>query len=164
MTSQAWAISCDATALPSSGRIGLGALLQAPDGTRHFLSQEASARGCNNEAEARALIVALEAALSMGAREVMVQCDSDVVVRQVVGAARTKIQRLASLFQRARELLECFERAELRLVPRARNVDADALARAAVGLAPKQARSLRRRCARGQRVYSSPSASMPSSS
>ena len=140
-----WAISCDATALPSTGRIGLGALLVAPDGTRHTLSQEAAERGDNNEAEARALIAALEVALSLGAREISVQCDSDVVVQQVAGSERTKIERLASLFERARDLLGRFERAELRLVPRARNTDADVLARAALGLGPKQTRVRRRR-------------------
>lgn len=138
-------ISCDATALPQTGRIGVGALLVAPDGTRHTLSLEAAERGCNNEAEARALIVALETALDLGARDVSIQCDSDVVVQQVAGAARTKIERLASLFEHARALLARFERAELRLVPRARNRDADTLARAALGLGPKEARVRRRR-------------------
>jgi ribonuclease HI len=44
------------------------------------------------------------------------------------------ITRLAALFDEARALLSSFEQASLRWIPRHRNVEADALARAAMGL------------------------------
>jgi ribonuclease HI len=132
-----WKLSCDGTALPNPGRIGVGALLVGPDGARHTVSRDTGLRGCNNEAEARALIAGLQAAAQLGARIVAITCDSDVVVQQVAGAARTRIPRLALLFAEARALLGQFARAELRLVPRARNAEADALARGAFGLPPK---------------------------
>ncbi|MDP1566066.1 MAG: ribonuclease H, partial [Polaromonas sp.] len=49
-----WIIYADGSAVPNPGRMGLGAVLVAPDGTRHVLSMATDARGCNNEAEARA--------------------------------------------------------------------------------------------------------------
>ena len=111
-------------------------MLLAPDGSVHTLSRE-HGRGCNNEAEAHALIAALTAALELGARQLVIHCDSDVVVQHVVGSKRTTVARLAPLFERARALVACFARVQLELVPRHRNVDADVLARAAVGLPPK---------------------------
>jgi ribonuclease HI len=117
--------------------VGIGAVIVSPEGERHEVSRAGAARACNNQAEAQALIAALVEALALGARDVVIHTDSDVVVQQVAGSARTSIARLAGLFAQARALMDRFERVELRLVPRHRNTDADALARAAVGLAPK---------------------------
>lgn len=48
-------IHTDGSTLPNPGRMGLGAVWTAPDGTRHTLSQLAPCVGCNNEAALRAL-------------------------------------------------------------------------------------------------------------
>ena len=132
-----WRLSCDGTAVPNPGRIGLGAVLVSPDGERRELSQAGPRLGCNNEAEAHALLLALRTALDLDVRTAVITCDSNVVVQQVAGSARTAIARLAPLFEEARALMARFERVELLLVPRRKNGEADALARAAVGLAPK---------------------------
>lgn len=58
----AWVIHCDGSAIPNPGRMGLGAVLVAPDGTRHALSQATHTTGCNNEAELGALVMALNEA------------------------------------------------------------------------------------------------------
>jgi ribonuclease HI len=140
MDAATWHLSCDGTAVPNPGVIGVGAVLVAPDGTRHTVSRKSEHTGCNNEAEIRALIAALEHAHSLGARNLHVQCDSDVVVQHVVGGKHTEVARLAPLFAEARAWWGRMERAELVLVPRRHNADADALARAAVGLLPKVTR------------------------
>ena len=143
----AWVIHCDGSAVPNPGRMGLGAVLMAPDGTRHTLSQATCTRGCNNEAELLALMAALQKARTAGATILLVYCDNSILVAQL-GATRHKaINRLAELFDKARVLLASFEQISLRLIPRHRNSQADALARAALGLAPKEAaRPIRRRC------------------
>jgi ribonuclease HI len=49
------------------------------------------------------------------------------------------VARLAALFDEARALMGRFERASVHWLPRHRNAEADALARAALGLGPKPA-------------------------
>jgi ribonuclease HI len=48
------------------------------------------------------------------------------------------IARLVSLFEEARALLKSFDHASLQWIPRHRNVEADALARSALGIPPKR--------------------------
>jgi ribonuclease HI len=132
-----WQIHCDGTALPNPGRIGIGAVLRAPDGTRHELSEAPGLNGCNNEAEALALIVALKRAKTLGAHALCIRCDSIVLVEQTTGTTRTKIARLAKLFEECRSLLAAFDTIDFRWTSRQLNQEADALARSALGLAAK---------------------------
>jgi ribonuclease HI len=132
-----WTIYCDGSAVPNPGRMGLGAVLTAPDGTRHPLSLPADGRGCNNEAELRALMAALQYAKQHGATALVIHCDNSVVVEQLAGTAVEPFLRLAPLFEEVRAELRSFASARLLWIPRHRNREADALARAAVGLTPK---------------------------
>ncbi|MDM0029984.1 ribonuclease HI family protein [Variovorax saccharolyticus] len=130
-----WFAYCDGSAVPNPGRIGLGAVFTEPDGTRHTLSQAAHENGCNNEAELRALLATLQELKSRGADTLVIHCDNSVVVEQVGCSTAKPIPRLASLFEEARTLLNSFDQATLMWIPRHRNREADALARAALGLA-----------------------------
>jgi ribonuclease HI len=132
-----WTIHCDGSAVPNPGRMGLGAVLTAPDSTRHELSLAADGRGCNNEAELRALMAALRHAKQGGATALVIHCDNSVVVEQLTGTALEPFVRLAPLFDEVRAELRSFASARLVWIPRHRNREADALARAAVGLMPK---------------------------
>ena len=70
---------------------------------------------------------------------VQVLSDSSVLVEQLGAQAVAPIARLAPLFDEARRVLQRFAQVDLQWVPRHRNGAADALARAALGLAPKVA-------------------------
>ena len=132
-----WLVHCDGSAIPNPGRMGLGAVLVAPDGTRHLLSQKAAGLGCNNEAELRALMAALRELQARGATVLQVACDNSLVVEQLGGAEARPVARLADLFEEARALLRAFEQVRLAWVPHHRNGEADALARAALGMPPR---------------------------
>lgn len=139
---ESWTIHCDGSAVPNPGRMGLGAVIVAPDGLRHDLSQAAREIGCNNEAELRALMAALLMAQTEGAdaaAQLQVFCDSRVVVDQLAARAEgtpaiRPIARLAALFAAARLLMRQFAAVDLRWIPQHRNAEADALARAALGI------------------------------
>lgn len=130
-----WLIYCDGSALPNPGRMGLGAVWTTPDGARHTLSQVAPGYGCNNEAEVRALMAALRALKLQAADDLRVHCDNSIVVEQVGSSTAKPIARLAALFDEARALFHTFEQARLVWIPQHRNAEADALARAALGMA-----------------------------
>lgn len=138
MNSEPWVIYCDGSAVPNPGRMGLGAVVTGPDGSRHPLSIAAEGRGCNNEAELRALMSAMQYASQQGATALLVHCDNSVVVEQLAGTATEPFLRLAPLFEEVRALLRSFASVRLVWIPRHRNREADALARAAVGLVPKK--------------------------
>jgi ribonuclease HI len=137
----AWTVHCDGSAVPNPGRMGLGAVLVAPDGKRHTLSVATHLVGCNNEAELRALMAALQAARAHGAAAVGVHTDNSILVAQLGGgdaaSAVQPIARLAPLFDAARDLLGGFADVRLQWIPGHRNGEADALARAALGLPPR---------------------------
>lgn len=135
-----WRIHCDGSAVPNPGRMGLGAVLVAPDGTRHTLSIAPPERGCNNEAELRALMAALHEARARGAMALRIHTDNSILVAQLGSPGAPPIARLAALFDEARALLAGFDSVSLEWVPRHRNAEADALARAALGMAPKPGR------------------------
>ena len=122
-----WTIYCDGSAMPNPGRMGIGAVVSEPDGTRHELSVATHTIGCNNEAELKALTHALEHAKAHGATDVCAYSDNSVLVEQL-GARNADssnvvkpIARLATLFDDARTLLESFEHARIEWIPRHRN-------------------------------------------
>jgi ribonuclease HI len=91
-------------------------------------------RATNNEAEYRALIAALEAARELGAEEVEVLTDSELLQRQLLGRYRVRAPNLKPLFAEARRALGSFPRWSVRHVPREENREADRLANLALDL------------------------------
>ena len=121
--------------------MGVGAVLVAPDGSRYALSQTLPGTGCNNEAELRAVTLALETLKARGADTVRIYSDNSIVAVQLADVERPPakpIARLDGLFDDARALAATFRRVETVWIPRSRNAEADALARAALGVGPKQ--------------------------
>lgn len=135
--SECWHGWFDGSALPNPGRIGIGIVLQAPDGSVCECSLLAGTSGCNNEAELHALCALLEMARERGLRRLLVHGDSDVAVRYVSGVEVTGIERLGRLISRAQQLLAGFDEITLRWIPRHRNSAADELSRRALGLPAK---------------------------
>ena len=129
-----WTVHCDGSAVPNPGRMGIGVVMTDPSGRRHALSKATNAVGCNNEAEVRAVMAALHELKALQATSLQMYSDNSVLVEQLTKVGCKPIVRLAALFDEARSLLASFERAQLQWIPRHRNAEADALARAALGL------------------------------
>jgi ribonuclease HI len=89
----------------------------------------------NNVAEYRALLLGLERARALGAGEVDVVNDSELVAHQVNGRYRVKHPDLKPLHAEALAALGGFERWTVRNVPRAENAQADALVNRALDAA-----------------------------
>ena len=87
LASAAWVIHCDGSAWPNPGRMGLGAVLTGPDGTvQHQISEATTFTGCNNEAELRALMLALQWLAQQGiasSTPVHVFSDNSVLLEQL---------------------------------------------------------------------------------
>ncbi len=89
----------------------------------------------NNVAEYRALLLGLERARALGATEVEVVNDSELVAKQVRGLYKVKHAAMRPLHSQAMAALGEFESWSIRSVPRAQNADADALVNAALDAA-----------------------------
>ena len=80
----------------------------------------------NNYAEYMGVILALEKAQALGAREVELVLDSKLVVEQLSGRWKVKHPAIKPLVDRAHRILSEFDRWSIRHEPRANNRAADA--------------------------------------
>jgi len=81
----------------------------------------------NNVAEYTALVKALEAAAKLGARQVTVFSDSELLVRQIGGRYKVKSDLIRPLFDEAQTLMGRFEACNVLHVRREKNQEADRL-------------------------------------
>ena len=81
----------------------------------------------NNVAEYRAFLLGLELARELGAEEVEVVNDSELIARQIGGEYKVKHAGLKPLFAQAMGELRGFHKWAVRSVPRERNTRADEL-------------------------------------
>lgn len=122
--------------MPNPGRMAIGAVLTGPDGSQHTIGQVLHGRGCNNEAELRALQAGLLRAQELGASSLRIYTDSQWVIEQltprtVPGVHVRPTLRLAPWLEVVQPLVHSFEQVQWRWIPRHLNTEADALARQA---------------------------------
>ena len=129
MDSQLWTVYIDGSATPNPGRMRIGGIAHAPDGSVHRFSQALAHSGCTNEAEARAAMHVLQWLHAQQVRAVLLHTDNSILAEQLSQANPKPIARLADIYAQARALLAPFDSVQVRWIPRHRNTVADALAR-----------------------------------
>jgi len=90
----------------------------------------------NNVAEYRALLLGLRRVRELGAGEVEVVGDSELIAKQVQGLYKVKHPAMRPLHAEAMQALGGFQSWSIRTVPRAHNAGADALVNAALDGSP----------------------------
>ena len=128
-------VHVDGGARGNPGPAAVGAVVTDAAGATLDESRERIGEATNNVAEYRAVLFGLERARALGATEVEVVNDSELVARQLSGAYKVKQEHLKPLHARAREALDAFDRWTIRSVPRAQNARADALVNEALDAA-----------------------------
>jgi ribonuclease HI len=128
-------VHVDGGARGNPGPAAVGVVLSTPEG--EVLDEAAAAIGqaTNNVAEYRGLLLGLERARDLGATEVEVVNDSELIARQVNGDYRVKHADMKPLHRQALAALESFERWSIRSVPREQNARADELVNRALDVA-----------------------------
>ena len=117
-------VHVDGGARGNPGPAAIGVVTATPDGEVVDELAEPIGEATNNVAEYRALLRGLERARELGATEVELVNDSELVARQVQGAYKVKHPGLRPLYDQAMEALRGFERWSVRSVPRAQNAHA----------------------------------------
>ena len=120
-------VNVDGGARGNPGPAAIGAVVQSGEG--EVLEERAKRIGVatNNVAEYRALLLGIERALALGASELELIGDSELIVRQVKGEYKVKDANLRKLHAEVRRALREFEDWSIRHVRREQNAEADRL-------------------------------------
>jgi ribonuclease HI len=86
----------------------------------------------NNQAEYQALVAGLKKAISLGAKQVVVNSDSELLVMQLQGKYKIKNTGLKPLYSEAVKLAYALESFKIVAIPREQNREADRLANLAL--------------------------------
>ena len=126
----AWRGWFDGSAQPNPGACGIGALLRGPAGERVDISR-AAGYGNSSEAEYRALIALLEAALDRGVQGLTVYGDSKVVIDDINGRFAGAVVALLDCRAAALALMAQLPDVSVQWIARHKNGEADALSQRA---------------------------------
>jgi ribonuclease HI len=130
-------VHVDGGARGNPGPAAAAAVLATPDGDVVDEVAETIGTATNNVAEYRALLLGLARARELGADEVELIGDSELVAKQVAGAYKVKHPSMRPLYLDAMAALRDFRSWSMRTVPRAQNARADALVNAALDAASR---------------------------
>ncbi len=120
-------VHVDGGARGNPGPAAAAAVVSTPDGEVLDESAETLGVATNNVAEYRGLLLGLMRAKALGATEVEVVNDSELVAKQVNGQYKVKHPDMKPLHAAATAVLGEFASWRVRSVPRAQNSHADAL-------------------------------------
>ncbi len=130
-------IYTDGGARGNPGPAGIGAVLSDEDGRVEKEISKYIGKATNNQAEYQALIAALSEAKKIGAKEVRVFMDSELIVKQMNREYKVKNKDLAKLFIKVYNLTLNFSKISFKHVRRERNGHADKLVNLAIDNALK---------------------------
>ena len=118
----------DGASRGNPGAAGCGAVIFDENGVLVKELSRYLGRTTNNVAEYQGLLLGLKALHQLGARKIVVQSDSQLLVRQLNGEYQVRDEKLKVLFERALSLLRRFDSHRIVHVRREMNKVADRLA------------------------------------
>ncbi|MFL5343617.1 MAG: ribonuclease HI family protein [Hyalangium sp.] len=122
----------DGAARGNPGPSGAGAVLVEPGGQVVAKLGKYLGTQTNNYAEYMGLLIGLKHAKSLGAKEIEIFADSELLIRQLGGRYQVKSPTLRPLYEEAVKLLNDFSRVKLVHVPREMNAAADEMSNRAI--------------------------------
>ncbi len=132
MTVKKVVIYADGASLGNPGLAAIGATVKDEQGNLITSISQRIGTTTNNQAEYRAIIAALEKAISLGAKHIELRSDSELVVKQIEGRYRVKKATLRPLYQKVVQLIGSLEAFTITHIPRTQNKEADRLANKAL--------------------------------
>ncbi|XP_057418138.1 uncharacterized protein LOC130712317 [Lotus japonicus] len=112
---------------------GIGMFIVSPQGIPTKFMFRIRESCSNNEAEYEALVSGLEILLALGAKNVEVKGDSELVVKQLTKEYKCVSENLAKYYVKAMSFLANFDQAGISYIPRVSNQEANELAKIASG-------------------------------
>jgi ribonuclease HI len=128
-------INTDGGARGNPGHAGIGLVIKSDTGEIVYQYGAYIGETTNNVAEYKALIKALEESVHLGGSDLLIQMDSELIVKQMQGIYKIKEPTLKLLAEEVKSLLKQFEKYEFKHVRREFNKEADALVNQAIDAA-----------------------------
>jgi len=128
-------LHCDGGSRGNPGPAGVGVVITDAAGEVVAEVSQVIGIATNNVAEYEAVIRGLARALEIGATEVDLVGDSELIAKQITGAYKVKHPDMKPLHAAVTKSLTQFDDWTIRTVPRAQNSDADALVNQALDAA-----------------------------
>lgn len=132
MSPKPFTLFTDGGARGNPGPAGAGALLLSPTGAEVEAISAYLGELTNNQAEYRALLLGLQAAIDNDVRELDVKMDSELIVKQMKGEYKVKNPGMKVLYDQAKQLVAQFDVISFHHIRRELNSDADALVNQAI--------------------------------
>jgi ribonuclease HI len=120
------------------GHLGSGAstIIHAPSGLQTKYAIKLEFQATNNVAEYEGLILGLNKAKALGAKNLIIKIDSQIIARQVEKECTTREPELRKYLEVVRALKRRFQDFTLKYIRRAENIDANELAKGAANNLP----------------------------
>ena len=128
-------VNVDGGSRGNPGPAAAAAVIKDSEGNPIASESEFLGQATNNVAEYRALLLGIKKARELGATEVELIGDSELVVKQVRGEYKVKHAAMKPLYAEVVQLLQQFDSWQIRHVLREQNSDADALVNATLDAA-----------------------------
>ncbi len=137
-------LQSDGAARGNPGPASYGAVAMDPETGEIFCMGRAIGSTTNNVAEYQGIVEALRMAHQFGARRILLEADSELLIKQLMGTYKVRAEHLKPLYEESVKLLNALEGYELRHIPREQNTMADQLANRALDVQRRTARRSRR--------------------
>ncbi|KAJ7972341.1 Retrovirus-related Pol polyprotein from transposon 17.6 [Quillaja saponaria] len=124
---EGWLLYVDGSSDKLGG--GAGANLRFPDGQIMECAIKFDFTASNNAAEYEALILGLRWARAIGADELSVFCDSQLVVKQITDEYVAREIAMIQYLEKVKQIISCFTKVVVQHIPRNMNGRADELSK-----------------------------------
>ena len=122
-----WTIQTDGSSAQKQG--GVEVIKTAPDGEVLKYGVQLKFSATNNEAEYEGILTGLRLRKALGAKNLLVQSDSKLVIKQIKGEYEAKEERMQKYLRLTKHLTQEFDKVEFVQIPRSQNMVADEISK-----------------------------------
>ena len=124
-----WTIQTDGSSAQRRG--GVGVIITTPDGEILKYRVQLKFSATNNEAEYKGILTGLRLGKALRVKNLLVQNDSKLVIRQIKGEYEAKEERMQKYLRLMKHLTQEFNKVEFVQVPRSQNMVANEISKLA---------------------------------
>nr|XP_023897498.1 uncharacterized protein LOC112009397 [Quercus suber] len=126
---ETWMVQIDGSSVQKRG--GVGVIITTPEGEILKYGVQLRFPATNNEAEYEGILTGLRLGRELGAKNLLVQNDSKLIIGQVRGEYKAKEERMQKYLRLTKSLIQEFEKVEFVRISRSQNMAADEVSKLA---------------------------------
>ena len=118
-----WTIQTNGSSAQRKG--GVGVVITTPDAEMLKYGVQLKFSATNNEAKYEGILIGLRLGKALGAKNLLIQSDSKLVIGQIRGEYKAKEERMQKYLKLMKHLTQEFNIVEFMQIPRSQNIGAD---------------------------------------